>query len=332
MSAAVREATGIAALQPRYVAARDPRTLLGPDTLAVFGFGAGAPRALDDPRYLHVALQPVRGSAPFEVWRAASSVRPWRDGAVAGATSDELEFGWIECDETHGIAAAAERAYAAIVQRLGHSAMSHLLRMWNYFDAITDGEGDAERYRQFCVGRVAGLRDYRHPFPAGTAIGRRDGHRSLQVYWLAARAPGQPLENPRQVPAWDYPRQYGPRPPSFARAMLGPPALRLPLMLSGTAAVVGHASHHPDDIAAQLQESFRNFDALLARARSQAPTLPERFGSASLLKVYLRHAADAGAVEAQLATQLAADVPRLLLQADVCRRELLIEIDGFHSD
>jgi chorismate lyase / 3-hydroxybenzoate synthase len=331
MNAAACLATGGTALRPRYVAARDPRTLLGPDTLAVFGFGDAAPRTLDDPRYLHVALQPLQDVAPFEVWHAASPVQPWRAGALAGATSAELEFGWIECAETDGIAAAAEQAYRAIVTRLGNARMPHLLRMWNYFDAITAGEGDAERYRQFCVGRVAGLRDYAHPFPAGTAIGRRDGRRTLQVYWLAARDPGQPLENPRQVPAWDYPRQYGPRPPSFARAMLGPAELRLPLMLSGTAAVVGHASHHPDDIAAQLQESFRNFDALLTRARGQAPALPERFGGDSLLKVYLRHAHDTASVEAQLDNQLDAAVPRLLLQAEVCRRELLIEIDGFHG-
>jgi chorismate lyase / 3-hydroxybenzoate synthase len=331
MSVAACQATGLAALQPCYVAARDPRALLGPDTLAVFGFGDGAPRTLDDPRYVQVGLQPIGGEAPFEVWRTASVVQPWRRGALAGATSAELEFGWIECDETHGIAAAAEHAYRAIVAHLDGSRMPHLLRMWNYFDAITAGEGDAERYREFCVGRVAGLQGYPHPFPAGTAIGRRDGRRSLQVYWLASAEAGQPLENPRQVPAWDYPRQYGPRPPSFARAMLGPAELRLPLMLSGTAAVVGHASHHPDDIAAQLQESFRNFDALLARARDPAPALPEVFGSGSLLKVYLRHPHHAAAVEAQLAHQLQADVPRLLLQADVCRRELLIEIDGFHG-
>src|SRR3546814_12468443 len=59
--------------------------------------------------------------------------------------------------------------------------------------------------------------------PAATAIGRCDDARVVQVYWLAARTPGMPVENPRQVSAYRYPRQYGPQQPSFARAMLPPP-------------------------------------------------------------------------------------------------------------
>jgi chorismate lyase/3-hydroxybenzoate synthase len=331
MSARLQAAPGAAALRPRYVETSDPAVLLQADTLAVFGFGDQAPHRLADPRYLHVGLQPQRAAPPYEVWRADAPVQPFRQGGIAGARSARIEFGWLEVDEDGDVAAAAERAYTAIVAHVAASPFPQLLRMWNYFDAITEGEGDDERYRQFCVGRVAGLRDYRHALPAGTAIGRRDGRRVLQVYWLAARDPGVPLENPRQVPAWDYPRQYGPRPPSFARAMLAAPDLPLPLMLSGTAAVVGHASHHPDDVAAQLQESFRNFDALLGRARGLAPVLPERFGAGSLLKVYVRRAADLDPVEALLARLLDPAVPRLLLRAEVCRRELLVEIDGFHG-
>jgi chorismate lyase/3-hydroxybenzoate synthase len=36
-------------------------------------------------------------------------------------------------------------------------------------------------------------------------------------------------------------------------------------------------------------------------------------------------------VETLLARHLDPAVPRLLLRADVCRRELLVEIDGFHG-
>src|SRR3546814_12443298 len=95
------------------------------------------------------------------------------------------------------------------------------------FDAITFGDGDAERYREFCVGRARGLGDFdTHALPAATAIGRCDDARVVQVYWLAARTPGMPVENPRQVSAYRYPRQYGPQQPSFARAMLPPPGSR----------------------------------------------------------------------------------------------------------
>ena len=46
--------------------------------------------------------------------------------------------------------------------------------MWNYLDAINEGDGDAERYRQFCVGRARGLgRPNGKRLPAATAIGRQ---------------------------------------------------------------------------------------------------------------------------------------------------------------
>ena len=49
---------------------------------------------------------------------------------------------------------------------------------------------------------------------------------------------GTPVENPRQVSAYRYPREYGPQSPTFARALL-PPSPRVPLLLSGTASIDG---------------------------------------------------------------------------------------------
>jgi chorismate lyase/3-hydroxybenzoate synthase len=321
-----------AALVPRYVRDVDPTTLLGPRTLALLGFGTPAPATLADPRYLHIGLQTRDGAAWYEVWDAPTDVTLWSDGELRGARSGDLSFGWIEVSESKvGIAAATEHAYRDLLAHLDHSACPHLLRIWNYLDAITSGAGDEERYRMFCVGRAAGFTLDPNRFPAATAIGRSDGRRVLQMYWLSATQPGVPLENPRQIAAWRYPRRYGPRPPTFARAMLAPATLALPLMLSGTAAVVGHASLHAGDLAAQLDETLRNFGALIEAARTRQPSLPPSFGSGSLLKVYVSGRDAAASIEALLAARLAPEVPRLLLLADVCRTDLAVEIDGFHG-
>jgi chorismate lyase/3-hydroxybenzoate synthase len=297
------------------------------DTLAVFGFGDAAP-TLEDPRYLRVPLQP-HGAAPFEVWRTPGPVRAGTQGALRFAETDTLQFGWIEIPEGDGgLDAASARAYANLSVFVRTRAFPHLLRSWNYLDAITEGEGDEERYRRFCIGRARGLGDVTAgTLPAATAIGRRDGRRTLQVYWLAARAPGTPVENPRQVSAYRYPRQYGPQPPSFARAML-PPSHAMPLLLSGTASVVGHESKHHDCAESQLAETFANFESLIAAARASRPELAPRFNADSRLKVYVRDAEALPAIEAALATHLGPEVPRILLHAAVCRRELRVEIDG----
>jgi chorismate lyase/3-hydroxybenzoate synthase len=133
------------------------------------------------------------------------------------------------------------------------------------------------------------------------------------------------VENPRQVSAWRYPRQYGPSAPTFARAMHAP-TCPPQLYISGTAAIVGHTSHHPEDLAAQLNETLANLDSLLDAAGS-TPSL----GAMSPLKVYVRHASDVPAVRELLRARLGDKVPLVLLQGDVCRRELLLEIDGVHS-
>ena len=319
-----------------YIHAPGPQALLGmSETLAVFGFGALAPSsaAIDDPRYLHVPLSPLReAAAPYEVWRSAGPVATGREGAIRYSHDGALMFGVLEWEEPDGgILHASAHAYAALVAFWRDSDYPHLLRIWNYFDAITLGEGDGERYRQFCVGRVQGLGDVdTRTLPAATAIGSRDGRRVLQVYWLAAREPGLPLENPRQVSAYRYPREYGPQSPTFARALL-PPSPRVPLLLSGTASIVGHASQHADSLRAQLDETLTNLDSLLGAARERAPTLSPHLDGTSRLKVYVRDATDADAVAAQLEARLGTRVPWLMLHADVCRRELLVEIEGMHG-
>ncbi len=325
-----------ASLQVDYAdPARLPALLADPQVLAVFGFHAGtAPAASADPRYLQVALQ-ADGVAQLEVWRSDKPVSCGRDAnGVAWASDGTLMFGALQVEESShgGITGAAEYAYAQLLQTLPVHGYPHLLRIWNYLDAITDGEGDNERYREFCVGRARGIGDIdTRTLPAATAIGRLDGVRVLQVYWLAARSAGTPLENPRQVSAYRYPRQYGRQSPSFARAMLAAPGSQLPLLLSGTASVVGHATLHSDCTQRQLQETFANFDALIGAARAQRPTLPTHFGAGSRLKVYVRDAAELPSVRTMLAAHLPPQVPCIILHAAVCRRDLRIEIDGVHD-
>ena len=316
---------------PEGAAAALAAVLARDDTLAVLGFGAAAP-ASDDPRYLRVALEPADGGAALEVWRSSGQVvRDVSDG-IRHVEDGALQFGVLELDERDaGIEATAATAYARMTAFVRARGYPHLLRSWNYLDAITDGEGDEERYRQFCVGRASGLGMFdAGTLPAASALGRRDGVRTLQVYWLAARMPGTPLENPRQLSAYRYPRDYGPQPPSFARAML-PPGADMPLLLSGTASIVGHESRHHDCLESQLAETFANFDSLIAAARAQRPTLPAHFGSGSRLKVYVRDREQLPRVAAVLDARFGPTVPRILLHAAICRRELQVEIDGFHA-
>ena len=136
-------------------------------------------------------------------------------------TGDEIAAVAIHRPDSRDIAAVAEQAYREAWQQLSANGHAHWLRTWTYFDDILQGEGDAERYRQFCLGRARGLpRDA--GFPAATVIGSASP--GFWLWVIAARSPGQRFENPRQTPAWQYPREYGPQSPGFSRALWWAPA------------------------------------------------------------------------------------------------------------
>ncbi len=320
----------VPALRVDYRRAPLAELLAAPQTLAVFGFGDDAPTASDDRRYLHVAL-PAFGAPAFECWQVEGEVAHGRRDGVSWSEDGALQFGALEIDDNGDVEAASREAYARLQAWLAGSGYPHPLRIWNYLDAITEGEDDDERYRRFCVGRAHGIGRALAPaeLPAATAIGHPARSGRFQLYWLAARQPGTPLENPRQLQAWRYPRQYGPQAPGFARALL-PPSPAMPLLISGTAAIVGHSSQHHDSLQTQFEEVLANLGSLVQAARAQRPDLPPREGPATRLKAYVRDADALPVVDALLAARFP-DVPRLVLHGHVCRRELAVELDGVHG-
>lgn len=294
------------------------------DTLALIGFGDGEPDAMRDPRYVHVALPGADAAPlPFEHWQVDAQVTHGTDGVVGWARGGGWLFAHLDIDDGGDIGRCAEDAYRTLCAfAVTHAEGFHVQRIWNYLDRINLGEGDAERYKLFCAGRLRGMGDFFDAgFPAATAIGRPVPTGRLTVYCLAARQSGRRIENPRQMSAWRYPPQYGRTPPSFTRAMLLPASDAL--AISGTAAITGHESRHADDLNAQLAEIRANLGALLTSAG-----LPAEFDATAPLKAYIRHREDAPAVAAFLAEHMPR-APRLLLQGEVCRRELRVEIDGW---
>lgn len=288
------------------------------DTLGAIAYGAGPARIAGE-GILDAGLATMDGEPALERWHAPGPAAPGREGAIRFAAHADFLFGMLELDEREhdGIAGAAEAAYRRIRDFHAGRAQCHLLRAWNFLDAINEGDGDFERYRRFCEGRARGLAGLpAGRLPAATAVGRRQPTGQLRVCWLAAREAGAPVENPRQIRAYRYPRRYGPSPPSFARAMrLGSGEL----MGSGTSSIVGHETVHAGDLRAQLDETLANLRAL---AQAGGAT-----GAPAGVKVYLRRGAGSRGVEKRVQAGLPGAPRPLLIEADICRRELLVEIE-----
>lgn len=280
-----------------------------------------------------------------EAWLGQGPVQDLTGGLWRGRRCG----GWLlahavldERAEPGGLQAATERIYRELFALLDAEAAAgrplHLLKVWNYLADINgsdpaDGQDGLERYRQFNVGRRQAYAQARRSasdrVPAACALGTAGG--PLTVHVLAGPTPPVPVENPRQTRAYHYPSDYGPRSPIFARAALADLGGGVEgLLISGTAAIVGHASLHPDRVDKQAAALLDNLESVWLAAQIDA-TAPHRWAELALT-VYLRHAADLPVLQAAVAQRFGADAPAtrgaVYVRADICRADLLVEVEA----
>ncbi len=278
-----------------------------------------------DPAFPTAPLSPITGAPMFELWTASTPTQPLQIGAVTGAFNDEIAFGAIRL-YGQDIESATERAYLAIFDYLEAAGGKTPIRFWNYLAAITGDDHGMERYRRFNIGRHRAFtaRLQQKLPPAASAVG---GHAANSIiYFLAAPNAAAPIENPRQISAYDYPQIYGPRSPSFSRAAIYTYDNAACLFVSGTASIVGHETRHAGNLKNQIAETAENLRAIIAAAEHHA-TAPLRGEWA--LKIYLQNPAAQPHVAPVLDDLFGPNAQRLYLRADICRTDLLVEIEAF---
>jgi len=252
----------------------------------------------------------------------------------------EIDLAAASLDNAAQLEARVTEAYRLLQNALQQSKQPHPIRVWNFVPSIHAPMDDRrDRYMVFNAGR---FQAYRRWFgersqlagrvPTASAVGWRG--RDLRIVCLAQASPGEPIENPRQVPAFEYSDKFGPLPPCFSRGMIvqGIDGVRK-LLVGGTASIRGEQSVHAGDRAAQWQETLTNLRALLMRAQSHNDSRVSTSGDAHLdafseVRVYFKRTID----RAWIARQAKVDFPQAasieLIRADICRADLLLEIEG----
>lgn len=252
--------------------------------------------------------------------------------------SEDLLFGSLTIaeeaidarSEAGALLRATEIAYQEIFDVLNETGHRHLIRIWNYLPDINAQAGDDERYRHFNSARQMAFRKSGRAtmgtVPAACALGSPAGS-PISIYFLAARRPAKMIENPRQTSAYHYPPKFGKHSPIFSRACVWGESADSNLFISGTASIVGHETIHPGDVVAQTRETMLNIGALLDEANRVVGAA--RYSLEGLqLKVYVRKPSDLAAIETALSQLLKSADDIVYLQADVCREDLLVEIEA----
>jgi chorismate lyase/3-hydroxybenzoate synthase len=287
------------------------RIMLGPDNRGLFDAGTPvlAGEAIEN---LFAGARSAGQMGVLSLYRAGD----WLLGAATVSLGAGLET-------------AAHQLYSDIL-RATHGLQ--LARIWNYVPAINEPGADGlENYRIFCRARSLAFEEHHGPgfkslLPAASAVGTK----SARLTAVLAASPVRPrhVENPLQVSAYDYPEDYGPRAPSFARATIVPGQELDTVFISGTAAIRGHATIAPQHLSPQLECTLENLREI-STSCGLGRDLARGRASTRHFKVYLRHAADQAEVAAGLQEKLLTKTDRVsYLQADICRAELLVEIEA----
>jgi Chorismatase FkbO/Hyg5-like, N-terminal len=282
----------------------------------------------------------LAGAPPEALPVAIESGQAWtRSGDGFGLTS--VQFKGAEGMDILTFQQAVADAYRTVLEQL---RSDHAVRFWAFVPRIHAEYGHGlDRYMAFNAGRFAafsawlgGREAFSRSMPTASAVGSRTP--DFALHCLASRWPGQPVENPRQIPAYEYSKRFGPLPPCFARATL---LRRKPfhedlLLVGGTASIVGEDSQHPGVVVLQARETFRNLASLVcSAAQGAAGPLPESDSEVAVslarfkeVRAYYRETRHSQQVRDLVQAAFSAAARIETFPAELCRPELLVEIEG----
>lgn len=226
------------------------------------------------------------------------------------------------------LAARTEGLYRRII---GVTKGRHLYRIWNYVPEINEETNGLENYRAFCLGRSVAFEGmlggvFQPQLPAASAVGCPG--RQIELIFAAGETVPTHFENPEQVPAYQYPREHGPRSPSFARATVVRDAGLTWTFVSGTSAIKGHETIAPGALDAQIECTLDNL-RLIGSKSGLGSDLSAGTAARRHFKVYLRHPSALAVARTRLERELLGPKDVITyLQAEICRAALNVEIEA----
>jgi len=260
---------------------------------------------------------------------------------------------WIHCGGISGQAGTGGAygeslsAFRKMRQQLAVAGVGfdQVVRTWLYVNQITGGEEGGQRYQELnrartdFYGGIDLCAKNRAPgapttiYPASTGIGTGGANVAMSCMALESKRTDVfllPLENPRQTAAYDYQAIYSPQSPKFSRAVAVVQGHFVSTLVSGTASILNSQTCHVGDIVRQTAQTIDNIERLIA---------PENFARHGLrgagatlqdiakLRVYVKYWQDYEKCRDVVERRLPR-VPVIYLHADVCRPNLLVEIEA----
>ncbi len=217
-----------------------------------------------------------------------------------------------------------------------------IIRQWNYIERIIDYSEGNQHYQIFNDVRTSyySRSEFPNGYPSATGIGMSSNGVSIDFWALKPSSDVKiiPLENPLQTNAHQYsshvlaPSQLSliscvQSTPKFERGKIIYHSNSSIVLVSGTAAIKGERSASQLNAATQTELTLENIAHLLSEDNLVRHGIDKKNKITPIgLRVYIKNFEDFEIVKTIITNKLPT-VPVLYLQADICRSELLVEIE-----
>lgn len=199
----------------------------------------------------------------------------------------------------------------------------HIVRQWNYIGNILQTENTMGNYQMFNIARSKfyGL-NFPQGYPAATGIGMND--EGIAISFYAVRSEGikkHIFRNPNQTAPYEYSGFGGTLElPKFERALGLEISGLTHIFVSGTASIFKDETVETGNAVAQTKVTLQNISKLAETDKNGK----DKFYST--IRVYVKNQSDLPAIR-EITHSFFGHLPVNYLIADICREDLLVEIE-----
>ena len=286
----------------------------------------------------YVAQAPLCSSLAVEVTYVPQEASVEFKGDYMLLDGCEVMTAAIQADVSLGIGEQSEIIFGRVgeILEIEKIAVDDIVRQWNYIENITAISPQGQHYQLFNDARSVFYSQckWRNGYPAATGIGAQYG--GVVVVLDAVRNSSVcslPVDNPLQISAHNYSQEVlinsvekHKTTPKFERARFIAGCNPM-VYISGTAAIRGEASCR-EDLTSQTRLTMENINYLTS-GENLLKHGADSFGEMEYraMRAYLKDKSEWSPAKEWLDENYPA-VEMLYLWADICREELLIEIEG----
>ncbi len=226
-------------------------------------------------------------------------------------------------------------------------SFSDIVRQWNYVENIVHiNQSDnkpVQNYQLLNDTRSVyySQSDFKNGYPAATGIGMNYGGILLEFYAIKPTKSIDiiPVKNPKQTDAYNYPQEVlignssrektGKNTPKFERAKYISLNGHKLIFISGTASILHEKTIGVNDVTKQTMVTIDNISELVAEKNLKHSGVRDISGTMNytFLRIYVKDASDLASVK-DICDRKFKDIPKSYLIADICRDDLLVEIEG----